>query len=356
MKKMIAAALVLFAFVAAISVGQLYNDSDLNLTETNDSFGVNETNETMNDTNVTMDANETNVSMNDTDDDFGDEVNDTDDQDNQTGVTIIERKNFIVNENIINNQNILEVIQQVNLNRNTNIEEVISQQENITIEETSEEAYGSLDIKEGYPKGRDYVFECDVDGFEPTMYSWFFGDSKYLINVSNSDVYHRYDITGDTTVLCVATDGDETVVNTLFINIQPVEDSDDDFGAPADGFDCQEAADFMGAVAVQRNDVCSLIVYNNNNLQLNGSASDFMLLNSVVEIRGMESGNVTALGKFAVDADELSDAVSKVSDYGWMFGMVHPSGFGEEPELAYVSWSTEGDLDMILNQAKSVVS
>ena len=62
----------------------------------------------------------------------------------------------------------------------------------------------NLSIKKWYPKGRDYVFVCNANGYAPTFYDWFFGDGQKMFNSANIDLFHRYTAPGNLTVLCRA--------------------------------------------------------------------------------------------------------------------------------------------------------
>lgn len=64
-----------------------------------------------------------------------------------------------------------------------------------------------LFVKQWYPKGGNYVFVCEAQGFTPTAYDWDFGDGQKLYDVTNRDVFHRYDNGGQYVVSCTASDG-----------------------------------------------------------------------------------------------------------------------------------------------------
>jgi hypothetical protein len=77
----------------------------------------------------------------------------------------------------------------------------------------------TVSIAPHYPKGTSYVFECNAQGFVPTQYSWYYGDSQYLLSTTRSDVYHTYQ-PGSYTVACTATDGQVSGTGTLSIVAQ----------------------------------------------------------------------------------------------------------------------------------------
>lgn len=57
-------------------------------------------------------------------------------------------------------------------------------------------------IKEPYPKYNKFVFLCNIDGFEPTNYSWWYGDGHKLIEIQNQNTYHTFEQDGTYTVKC----------------------------------------------------------------------------------------------------------------------------------------------------------
>lgn len=61
----------------------------------------------------------------------------------------------------------------------------------------------SLAVAPFFPQGANYVFQCNVEGFTPVAYDWFFGDGSKLLAVDNDNVYHTFD-PGNYTVECVA--------------------------------------------------------------------------------------------------------------------------------------------------------
>lgn len=76
-----------------------------------------------------------------------------------------------------------------------------------------------LHIMKWYPKGPDYVFVCNITGFEPTSYTWFYGDGHKLLNIKNQNTYHVYEALGHYTVSCSGTDGTNTASDTLEIDV-----------------------------------------------------------------------------------------------------------------------------------------
>ncbi len=77
----------------------------------------------------------------------------------------------------------------------------------------------TLKIAPYYPKDREYVFICDVQGFTPNSYDWVFGDGHKLWDLPEDDVYHVYENPGNHTVSCTATDGDIFVSDSLDIEV-----------------------------------------------------------------------------------------------------------------------------------------
>jgi hypothetical protein len=99
----------------------------------------------------------------------------------------------------------------------------------------------TLSIKPPYPKGSEFVFICDVDGFTPTSYSWFYGDGEKLINIQNGDTFHRYATTGAYNVTCMGTDGTNTASASLTVNVSTVSPPNTTFtntGFCASGLTC----------------------------------------------------------------------------------------------------------------------
>ena len=66
----------------------------------------------------------------------------------------------------------------------------------------------SLSIADWYPKGGNYVFVCEAEGFTPTGYDWDFGDGQKLYDVANSNVFHHYSHNGYYDVSCTPADGE----------------------------------------------------------------------------------------------------------------------------------------------------
>jgi transforming growth factor-beta-induced protein len=66
-----------------------------------------------------------------------------------------------------------------------------------------EPADASLQVAQWYPKGKEFVFQCDA-GFEGARYNWEFGDGNRLHEVANDNVFHRYRVSGTYEVTCEA--------------------------------------------------------------------------------------------------------------------------------------------------------
>lgn len=99
----------------------------------------------------------------------------------------------------------------------------------VTLEETTltapppDEPSVEIAVKEWYPQGNDYVFECNADGFTPSSYSWYFGDGHQLEGTTHQDIYHTYANNGSYIVRCVASNGVVTEEDTLGITVGAVE-------------------------------------------------------------------------------------------------------------------------------------
>jgi hypothetical protein len=78
----------------------------------------------------------------------------------------------------------------------------------------------TLRIAPWYPKGRDYVFFCDQTGFTATSFSWIFGDGEKLLGIHNGNVYHRYKLAGDYTLVCKATNGTVTRETMMYVVVK----------------------------------------------------------------------------------------------------------------------------------------
>ena len=76
-----------------------------------------------------------------------------------------------------------------------------------------------LRILQWYPKGPDYVFVCDANGFTPTNYTWYYGDGHKLLNIKNQNTYHVYTALGTYNVQCIATDGTNTASDNITITV-----------------------------------------------------------------------------------------------------------------------------------------
>jgi hypothetical protein len=76
----------------------------------------------------------------------------------------------------------------------------------------------SVSIAPWYPKGRDYVFVCNTNGFTPTRYDWSFGDGNAQYN-SNRDVYYSYGAAGTYAVSCTASTSSISKQGTLSVTV-----------------------------------------------------------------------------------------------------------------------------------------
>jgi hypothetical protein len=73
-----------------------------------------------------------------------------------------------------------------------------------------------------FPQDTNYVFTCDVTGFTPTAYYWYFGDGEILANTTQNTAFHTYQ-PGDYTVACQATDGVNWGSDALDISVMTCE-------------------------------------------------------------------------------------------------------------------------------------
>jgi hypothetical protein len=63
-------------------------------------------------------------------------------------------------------------------------------------------ATATLSVAPWYPKGYDYVFNCQDSGAQ--TYNWYFGDGTQLPNIKSSSVFHTFPRGGDFIVKCEA--------------------------------------------------------------------------------------------------------------------------------------------------------
>lgn len=103
---------------------------------------------------------------------------------------------------------------------NQTVNQTAANQTNVTTQANATSGISAdLHIMKWYPKGPDYVFVCNITGFEPTSYTWFYGDGHKLLNIHNQNTYHVYEATGHYTVSCSGTDGTNTASDTLEIDV-----------------------------------------------------------------------------------------------------------------------------------------
>jgi len=76
-----------------------------------------------------------------------------------------------------------------------NLNLVVAHGQEITLE---------LQVKQGFPQGSNYVFECLSVGWQPSTYSWFYGDGSKQNNILNDNTWHTYLANGDYSVSCTA--------------------------------------------------------------------------------------------------------------------------------------------------------
>ena len=80
-----------------------------------------------------------------------------------------------------------------------------------------DESVVDVGVADWFPQGLNYIFECDVTGFAPTQYFWYFGDGDIQPFSNNQNVWHTYGAPGEYTVACSATDGDHWQTGVLGI-------------------------------------------------------------------------------------------------------------------------------------------
>lgn len=109
----------------------------------------------------------------------------------------------------------------------------------LNVNETEGAGNADLHIMNWYPKGPDYVFVCNVSGFTPTSYNWFYGDGHKLINITNQNTYHVYEELGSHTVMCTGTDGVNAASDTMEINVTSlIRPTNPLFGPPTRMYTC----------------------------------------------------------------------------------------------------------------------
>jgi hypothetical protein len=77
----------------------------------------------------------------------------------------------------------------------------------------------TVQIAPWYPKGRDYIFQCNTNGFTPTTYDWLFGDGNKQLNSNNKDVYYVYATAGNYVVSCTARNAQTNATGTLAVQV-----------------------------------------------------------------------------------------------------------------------------------------
>lgn len=177
---------LLIMILATLAIAQAYDNNDT----------------AQNDTNATI-LNET-------------EINETINATGELNITVnitenVTEENATVNETM--NETEEEAVAPENETNGTAEEE-----ENATAQ-AAPQIMASLYVKAWYPKGPDYVFVCNVTGFTPTAYSWWYGDGHKLINITNGDTYHVYESLGNHTVACIGTDGNNSAGAAIDITV-----------------------------------------------------------------------------------------------------------------------------------------
>jgi hypothetical protein len=76
----------------------------------------------------------------------------------------------------------------------------------------------TVSVAQWYPKGRQYLFNCNAQGFTPTKYGWDFGDGT-IYPQANQNQYYTYSNAGSYTVKCTASSATQTVSGTLFVQV-----------------------------------------------------------------------------------------------------------------------------------------
>ncbi len=117
-----------------------------------------------------------------------------------------------------------------------------------------------LSIKEGFPRGNDYVFLCEASGFqEPITYDWNYGDGSFLLDSNHTDTYHIFQNKGDYTVSCTARDAVGNKTDTMIVSAGDLLD-DDITPPPQNGSDeinsCYPSSKTM-AVSCSRGEIVS---------------------------------------------------------------------------------------------------
>lgn len=91
-------------------------------------------------------------------------------------------------------------------------------------------ADSTLTIKPPYPKYNKFVFLCNINGFEPTNYSWWYGDGHKLIEIHNQNTYHTFEEPGTYTVKCQGQNAEERDSASITVTIEGETDDDENQG------------------------------------------------------------------------------------------------------------------------------
>jgi|GEM_PF-3807030 len=76
----------------------------------------------------------------------------------------------------------------------------------------------TLSVAPSYPQGNNYVFNCDANGFTPTLYDYTFGDGQSWSNVTFNNTFHTYQ-NGTYDVTCTAKNSQVSATGTLGITV-----------------------------------------------------------------------------------------------------------------------------------------
>jgi hypothetical protein len=223
----------------------------------------------------------------------------------------------------------------------------------------------NLFIKEWYPKGPDFVFVCEVEGFTPTAYSWFYGDGHKLLNITNRDTYHVYEELGEYEVMCIATDGVNIASDTLMIEVtsleRPVVDIPRDVEVPVEDIiadaECRDIAEALNGIAVQHHDICSVVIprMEPDMTREGRDLNWFVLMNSMIEFHPVPGDdNVFAVGKLVLTESEYNQIQEMELDNWQIIGIVDPV-MAIQPDMVFMYWTTEGNLNDIISQVNNVL-
>jgi PKD repeat protein len=79
-------------------------------------------------------------------------------------------------------------------------------------------ATASVTVLAPFPIDHNYAFDCAVNSFTPTNYTWNFSDGGTETRTVR-DIYHSFNQTGNQTATCTATNGAQTAQGTIIVDV-----------------------------------------------------------------------------------------------------------------------------------------